>query len=105
MIISQCGNLRCNGDRMNVLRNRILRRKDSPVHSASLDWRKTILVVFLRFHTACCRSIATDFGCWRHVCFTSVELNRSTQHPFTLIRHVGMACIWRDMHGHGSCRS
>ena len=32
-------------------------------------------------------------------------LNRSTQHPFTLIRHVGMACIWRDMHGHGSCRS
>src|SRR5580704_13804827 len=32
-------------------------------------------------------------------------LNRSTQHPFTPVRHVGMACICRDMHGHGSCRS
>ncbi len=25
--------------------------------------------------------------------------------PCTLIWHVGMACIWRDMHGHGSRRS
>ena len=28
--------------------------------------------------------------------------NRSTQHPFLLIWHVGTVCIWRDMHGHGS---
>ena len=27
------------------------------------------------------------------VSFWGVEFNRSTQHPFTLIRHVGMACI------------
>ena len=33
------------------------------------------------------------------------EFNRSTQHHFTLMRRVGMACIARDMHGHGSCRS
>jgi hypothetical protein len=33
-----------NGDRMNILRNRIRMRKDSPAHSVSLDWRKTILV-------------------------------------------------------------
>jgi hypothetical protein len=32
------------GDRMNILRNRIRVRKDSPAHSVSLDWRKTILV-------------------------------------------------------------
>jgi hypothetical protein len=32
------------GDRMNILRNRIRMRKDSPAHSVSLDWRKTILV-------------------------------------------------------------
>jgi len=32
------------GDRMNILRNRILVRKDSPAHLVSLDWRKTILV-------------------------------------------------------------
>jgi hypothetical protein len=29
---------------MNFLRNRIRVRKDSPAHSVSLDWRKTILV-------------------------------------------------------------
>jgi len=34
----------CDGDRMNFLRNRIRVRKDSPAHSVSLDWRKTILV-------------------------------------------------------------
>ena len=33
-----------NGDRMKILRNRIRLRKDSPAHSVSLDWRKTILV-------------------------------------------------------------
>src|SRR5271169_4354304 len=36
--------IRRNGERMNVLRIRILVRKGSPVHSVSLDWRKTILV-------------------------------------------------------------
>jgi hypothetical protein len=29
---------------MNILRNRIPVRKDSPAHFVSLDWRKTILV-------------------------------------------------------------
>jgi hypothetical protein len=29
---------------MNILRNRIPVRKDSPAHLVSLDWRKTILV-------------------------------------------------------------
>jgi hypothetical protein len=29
---------------MNILRNRIRVRKDSPAHLVSLDWRKTILV-------------------------------------------------------------
>jgi hypothetical protein len=32
------------GDRMNILRNRIPVRKDSPAHLVPLDWRKTILV-------------------------------------------------------------
>jgi hypothetical protein len=32
------------GDRMNILRNRIRVRKDSPALLVSLDWRKTILV-------------------------------------------------------------
>jgi hypothetical protein len=40
---------RRNGDRMNILRNRILVRKDSPAHSASLVWGKTILVAFRFF--------------------------------------------------------
>jgi hypothetical protein len=30
---------------MNILRNRIPVRKDSAAHSATLNWRKTILVV------------------------------------------------------------
>ena len=34
---------------MNILRNRIRMRKDSPAHSVSLDWRKTILVAFQFF--------------------------------------------------------
>jgi hypothetical protein len=29
---------------MNILRNRIRVRKDSPAHSVSVDWRKAILV-------------------------------------------------------------
>jgi len=33
-----------NGDRMNIFRNRILVRKESPAHLISLDWRKAILV-------------------------------------------------------------
>jgi hypothetical protein len=32
------------GDRMNILRNRIRVRKDSSAYLVSLDWRKTILV-------------------------------------------------------------
>ena len=31
--------------------------------------------------------------------------NRSTQHPSTLIWHVEMACIWREMRGPGSRQS
>jgi hypothetical protein len=34
---------------MNILLNRIPVRKDSPVHIASLDWRKNILVAFQFF--------------------------------------------------------
>ncbi len=33
-----------NGDRMNIIRNRTWMRKDSPAHSVTLNWRKSILV-------------------------------------------------------------
>jgi hypothetical protein len=56
----RCGSWLCknaetpDGDRINILRNRILVRKDLPPSSVSLDWRKTILVAsqFFAFHTA-----------------------------------------------------
>jgi hypothetical protein len=38
-----------NGDRMDILRNRIPVRKDSSAHSAKRVWRKTILVAFQFF--------------------------------------------------------
>jgi hypothetical protein len=54
-----------NGDRMNILQNRIRVRKDSLAHSVSLDWRKTILVAsqFSRFYTASvifCRATSAE---------------------------------------------
>jgi hypothetical protein len=52
----------CDGDRMNILRNRIRVRKDSPAHLVSLDWRKTILVASQYF------SFSHSLGQKRPIC-------------------------------------
>jgi hypothetical protein len=53
---------------MNILRNRIPVRKDSPAHFVSLDWRKTILV-------------ASQFSAFSHSLGHSRHFGRGLGHP------------------------
>jgi len=65
---------------MNIIQNRIRERKDSSVHSVSLDWRKTIIVDFQFF--------AFSHSLGQERLFSGVRaMSASTPEASKLLRH------------------